>query len=119
MFIEQGFENLMTFQHIGGGGRMLQVDGSMATPGLIAEMLLQSHLGEIHLLPALPKQWPKGNVQGLVARGGSRVDIEWNNGRLARAVIRGPDDKEAPKIRIDGEEADFNGDPRITYIQSP
>ena len=87
MVAEQGFENLMTFQQVPGSNRM-QVDGSMSTPGFMAEMLLQSHLGEIHLLPALPVAWPRGNVTGLAARGGFLVDISWSDGQLKRAVIR-------------------------------
>jgi alpha-L-fucosidase 2 len=51
-------------------------------------MLVQSHTGDIHLLPALPKAWPVGKVTGVCARGGFEVDISWNEGRLTRAVIR-------------------------------
>ena len=47
----------------------MQVDGSMSTPGFMAEMLLQSHQGEIHVLPAVPIEWPAGKVKGLIARG--------------------------------------------------
>jgi alpha-L-fucosidase 2 len=64
-----------------------QVDGHLAGPAAIAEMLLQSHTEEIVLLPALPSSWPAGRVRGLRARGGVTVDILWNHSHLDSVTL--------------------------------
>jgi len=75
------FDNLLGFHP------PFQIDTNFGYASGVCEMLMQSHMGVVHLLPALPSAWPTGEVTGLKARGGFVVDMEWKDGSLTEVKI--------------------------------
>lgn len=79
----------------------LQFDGTFGITGGIAEMLLQSHTGEIVLLPAPAKAWPEGSVKGMKARGNVTVSFDWKDGKVTDYKLTGA--ARPVKVRVNGE----------------
>lgn len=90
--------------------------GIQAFTAGIVEMLLQSHAGEIELLPALPKAWSTGSAQGLRARGGYGVDLSWQDGKLATATLRAT--RAGTCVLRASQRVDVRRDGRIVAVRS-
>ncbi|HTV12221.1 MAG TPA: glycoside hydrolase family 95 protein [Acidimicrobiales bacterium] len=108
---------------------VFQIDGNFGTTSAIAEMLLQSHLGTLDLLPALPPSWPEGQVKGLRARGGMIVGIRWADGGAREVSLEVPRPREI-KLRCttrlglsgghpEGTSVSATGEPGVSVLVAP
>ncbi|MBT2757807.1 glycoside hydrolase family 95 protein [Mesobacillus foraminis] len=110
----------------------LTIEANFAATAGIIEMLLQSHDGEIHLLPALPKAWDKGRISGIRARGGYEINMEWDKGTLTLVEIKSSLSRvckirTAKPFSVDGTDylvnqngtIEFKTEPNKSYILTP
>ncbi len=91
-----------------------QIDGNFGGTAGVTEMLMQSHMGFIHLLPALPDAWQSGDIEGLRAKGNFNVDIHWREGKLDNAIITSCSGGKC-QVRYGDATLDFNTKKGKTY----
>ena len=107
------FPNLFD-THPGGGGNLFQIDGNFGGAAGIVEMLIQSHLGSIDLLPALPDDLKDGSVSGVCARGGFELSFDWTEGELHSVEVKSRAGEEC-QLRYRGLHIDFDTEEGRTY----
>jgi alpha-L-fucosidase 2 len=93
-----------------------QIDGNFGITAAMAEMLLQSHTGELRLLPALPPEWRRGSVRGLRARGGLVADLTWDDGELTAVTLHGARSPRIVVVRYGDLRVDVEMTPGSRYV---
>ena len=84
----------------------MQMDGTYGMTGGMSEMLVQSHAGQIELLPTLPDAWSDGYVKGIRARGDITIDMEWKNGKVTKYKLRSGSNKEPVTVVVNGKKTE-------------
>ncbi len=112
--LQQLFSARNTCPNLFGLHPPMQIDGNFGITAGIAEMLLQSQAGEIELLPALPQEWPDGNISGLRARGGYEVILVWQAGKLVSATVKNGSGDGHCQVRYGGKVIELNLKPGKT-----
>ncbi|MFI3213604.1 MAG: glycoside hydrolase family 95 protein [Eubacteriales bacterium] len=105
-----------------GEKEVFQIDGNFGGTAAIVEMLVQNQNGELIFLPALPKQWKKGELSGIIVRGGHKIMVQWEEGKLVKASLRAKNDacikvneKREIVIRCDEKMIPYQRDERNNY----
>jgi alpha-L-fucosidase 2 len=81
-------ENMCQYQQVPPNRTPMQLDGAITTPGAMTELLVQSHMAVIELLPALPGAWKAGTIEGVRTRFGWDVNVHWASGRLTNVAVK-------------------------------
>jgi alpha-L-fucosidase 2 len=85
---EAGMENMCQYQQVPPNRTPMQLDGAITTPGAMTELLVQSHLDVIEVLPALPASWKNGSIAGVRTRFGWEINVQWSSGHLTSVVVK-------------------------------
>ena len=106
---EQAYEMVQSYirynvlDNLFGNHPPMQMDGTYGMTGGMSEMLIQSHAGQIELLPTLPDAWAEGYVKGIRARGDITVDMEWKNGKVTRYALKSATNHEPVTVVVNGK----------------
>lgn len=106
---EQAYEMVQNYirhnvlDNLFGNHPPMQMDGTFGMTGGISEMLVQSHAGQIELLPALPEAWKNGYIKGIRARGNITIDMAWKNGKVTHYQLSSPDNQEEVQLLFNGK----------------
>lgn len=109
----QGYIRYNLLDNLFGDHPPMQMDGTFGMTGGISEMLLQSHAGQIELLPTLPDAWEDGYVKGIRARGDITVDMEWEDGEVTSYKLRSKTNKQPVIVVVNGEKVKVVPEPEM------
>ena len=90
----------------------MQMDGTYGMTGGMSEMLVQSHAGQIELLPTLPEAWENGYVKGIRARGDITIDMEWKEGKVTKYKLSSDSTDEPVTVIVNGEKTKVTPSPK-------
>ena len=114
---EQAYEMVQSYirynvlDNLFGNHPPMQMDGTYGMTGGMSEMLVQSHAGQIELLPTLPEAWENGYVKGIRARGDITIDMEWKEGKVTKYKLSSDSTDEPVTVIVNGEKTKVSPSP--------